>query len=144
MSSSKKMTNRERGQLVRFVLAREWVLLAIATLTLGISLSFLLSTNSGERLAGLVLAGLVLLATALFVWIRLEQDLRAGQVAQTRVHVYNKRAERREATVRYLIIDDEGIEYEVSHHWFRKLAVGESYQLFHTPQLRIVLAVERL
>ena len=143
MTGSRQITNRERRFLVSFVLSREWVLIAIGVLTMGISLSGLLSNKVAERIMGLVLAFLLLLAMVLFVWIKLRRDLRSGHVREEDVVIRAKRQERREATTSFWLVDGEGREYEVSHRWYTWVEPRQSYTLTYTAELRIVLSAKR-
>ena len=143
MPNSRKMTKRERRVLIWFVLCREWVLIAIGVLTMGISLSSLFSNHPAERISGLVLALLLLLAMGLFVWIKLQKDLRAGLVCEEDVDVRAKRQERGEATTTYWLVDSEGGEYEVPHRWYTWVEPRQAYTLTYTAELRIVLSAKR-
>ena len=144
MQRSQKMTRGEVWYLIRFVLRREWVLLAIGVLTMGVSLSSLLSNRPAERVSGLALALLLLVAMSLFVWIKLRKDLSTGEVCEEDVDIQAKRQESGEATMTYWLVDIDGIEYEVSHRWYTRVEPRQAYRLTYTARLRIVLSVERV
>ena len=144
MARSQKMTRGEVWYLVRFVLCREWVLLAIGVLTMGVSLSSLLSNHPAERVSGLALALLLLVAMSLFIWIKLRKDLRTREVCEEDVDIQAKRQESGEATMTYWLVDIDGTEYEVSHRWYTRVEPRQAYRLTYTAGLRIVLSVERV
>jgi uncharacterized protein HemX len=139
----RSMTVREKWRLVLFVLEREWVLVATGFLVSGISLSALLSRNAAERAAGVVLALLLWLAMGLYIWIKLQSDLRAAEVCTKEIEVREKRVQRQEATVSLYLVDRDGQSYEVSQRHFNQADSGQTYRLTCTSRLYIVLAMER-
>ena len=143
MQASRKITGREKRALISFVLAREWVLIAIGVLTTGISLSGLFSNHAAERIMGFLLAFLLLLAMGLFVWIKLRGDLQCGMVHEEDVGIRAKRRERGEATTTFWLVDDRGGEYEVSHRLYTWVEPRQSYTLIYTANMRIVLSAKR-
>jgi hypothetical protein len=137
------MTVHEKWMLVLFALGREWVLVATGFLVSGISLSALLSQDTAERAAGAILALLLWLAMGLYIWIKLQADLKAGEICTKEVQVCEKRVQRQEATTSLYLIDREGQAYEVSQRHYNQADTGQVYRLTYTGRLRIVLALER-
>jgi hypothetical protein len=137
------MTVREKWRLVLFVLGREWVLVATGLLVSGISLSALFSQDAAERAAGALLALLLWLAMGLYIWIKLQADLKAKQICTKEIEVREKRMQRQEATTSLYLIDREAEAYEVSQRHFNQANTGQVYRLTYTARLHIVLVMER-
>ena len=137
------MTIREEWRLVLFVLGREWVLVAAGLLVSGISLSALFSQDAAERAAGVLLALLLWLAMGLYIWIKLQADLKARQICIKEIEVREKRTQRQEATTSLFLINRETEAYEVSQRHFNQANIGQVYRLTYTVRLHIVLVMER-
>lgn len=133
------MTTEERQKLIRFVIAREWVVLLAGLLMVGVSLSATIGPHVSERASGIVLAVLLLLAMALFVWMRAEDDLAAGEVMREEIILAGKETERHEAAIMRFIYDLDGRRYQVSRICYDNLKKGQSYELLYTSEQRIVL-----
>jgi hypothetical protein len=144
MPQLREMTKEEKRQLIGLVLGREWVLLAIGVLVMGISLSYLLSSRPYEQIMGLALAILLLVAMGLFVWSKLQRDLKDPMLGERDVTIVEKHQTKGETTYSYWLVDEHGVEYDAPHRVFTRVEPGQMYHLVFTQHLHIVLSVERI
>ena len=138
------MTAGERRALVLFIWAREWVLMTIGALMVGMSLTLAPSARVLERGVGVALALLLLLAMGLYLWAKARRDLLAGRVAEREADIVAKTVERRQATTLYYLSDVAANRYEVSSQTYERAQEGETYRMVHTLGTHIVLSLTRV